>query len=101
MEVIFDAEVCPHCGQEDPGIMAEIVREETALGNLGEGVIGHVMANMYSIVDARKPPLVGARIPAIRVYTDICKKCGMAFNCRIEKGRATLPLRPGDIPTFV
>ena len=100
MKVILNTRDCTHCGEKDAGVMAGIVRDEIAMGNMGEDVVGHAMASVYTIVDARRPPLAGARIPAARVYADICKKCGREFNFLIEQGRATLPLRPGDIPIF-
>lgn len=100
MKAILDLKACPYCEQEDPGIMGGIVREQIKLGNIGSDVVGHVSAAIYTIIDLRRPPLAGARVPAVKIYTDFCKKCGRAYNFLIEQGHATLPLRQGDVPTF-
>lgn len=100
MKEIVNISTCPHCGQEDACLMGRIAREQIVLGNMGEDVVGHTSASVYTMIDQRRPPLAGARIPAIRVFTDICKKCGRYFNFLVEEGHATLPLRTGDAPIF-
>lgn len=100
MKDILNLSTCPHCGQEDACIMGRIAREQIKLGNVGDDVVGHLMAAVYTMIDQRRPPLAGARIPAIRVFTDLCKKCGRSFNFLIEEGHATMPLRASDIPVF-
>jgi len=100
MITILNTSDCPHCEQKDAGVMAKVVKKQIEMGNLGEDVIGHVMAQVYTIIDGRRPPLAGARIPAVRVYTDLCNKCGRPFNFLIEEGHAALPIRPGDVPVF-
>ncbi len=100
MDVILDLEACPHCGKEDYRIMGRIIDEQVRLGNMSEKAQGFVQSAMYSCVDPLKPPLAGSRIPAIRVFTDLCNKCGRAVNFMIEQGHGTLPLRPGGTATF-
>ncbi len=100
MKTVFEAKVCPHCKVEKPGIMGKIGRDQILLGNMGSDIVGHTSASVYTMIDVRRPPLAGARIPAIRVYADLCEKCGRYFNFLIEEGHATMPLRAGDIPAF-
>jgi len=100
MEVILDLKACPYCGAENPGVMDGIAKKEIEMGKMSEGVIGCIIVSVYTMIDPMKPPLAGARIPAVRTYTDLCEKCGRAVNLRMEKGHATLPLRQGDVPTF-
>ncbi len=100
MKNVVDISTCPYCGQEDACILGKIVKEQVALGNMGEGIIGHATASVYAVIDQRKSQLTGARIPAIRVFADFCNKCGRAFNFLIEEGHATLPIRAGDPPIF-
>lgn len=100
MEVIFDIKDCPHCGAENGGLMRQITNDEIALGKIGEDVIGCTGQSVYVLIDLRRPPLVGARVPAVKAYADICGKCGKPFNSRIEKGHATMPANPGIPPVF-
>ncbi len=100
MEVVLDLKACPYCEVEDFGVMHKIVSDQIALGKIREGVFGAMATSVFTTIDATRPPIAGARIPAIKVYSDLCKKCGRAANSRIEKGHATMPLRPGDPPIF-
>lgn len=100
MELVLNLDQCTWCGEKNTGMMGLMVREEIYKGNMGEDVIGSTMINVFTVIDARRPPLAGARIPAMRLYSDICSKCGRQFNFRMERGHATIPLRPGEPPVF-
>ena len=100
MEVIKDLKDCSNCGAENAGVMRQITRDEIKLGKIGDDVIGGTGQSVYTLIDLRRPPLVGARIPAIKVYADICGECCKPFNFRIEKGHATMPSQPGLPPVF-
>jgi len=100
MEVTMERTDCTWCGAENSGVMGQIVRDEQALGKISEDVIGRIAEKVYVIVDMRRPPLVGARIPAAKAYADVCGVCGREFSFRIEKGHATLPMQPGAAPIF-
>lgn len=100
MEVVTDLKACPYCGEEDFGVMGKIIKGEVALGKMDKEAFGFASAAVYTLIDPKRPPISGARIPSARVFTDLCRKCGRAVNFRIEEGHATLPLRAGDPPVF-
>lgn len=99
MELIAEFKECPDC-KVDAWLMKSIVQEQIAKGNMGEDVTANTASKIITNVDARKPPLVGGRIPSARVYYDICTKCGKERVVRIEKGHVTIPSRPGMLPEF-
>lgn len=99
MELIAQFDECPDC-HVDAWLMKGIVQGEIAKGSMGEGVIPNTMTKLITNLDARKPPLVGGRVPSARVFYDICCKCGKEYIVRIEKGHITMPSRPGVAPVF-
>lgn len=99
MIVLAEFKECPDC-KVDARLMNSIVQEEIAKGNIGADVVANTMTKMITNLDARKPPLVGGRVPSARVFYDICCKCGKEYAVRIEKGHVTMPSGPGVIPVF-
>ncbi len=100
MEVLLDLKACPWCGGENWRGMGDLVDEEISKGNIDEGTVGAVTTAIHIIMNPLKPPLAGGRTPALKAYQDFCVKCGRSSYSRIEKGWATLPLKPGGILAF-
>lgn len=99
MQVVSDFKECPDC-KVDAWLMRSITQEQKANGSIGDDVVGNTFTKVVTNMDARKPPLVGARILSARVYYDICTKCGKEQPVRIEKGHVTLPASPNMPPVF-
>ncbi|GAI85239.1 unnamed protein product [marine sediment metagenome] len=99
MEVVAEFNECPDC-LVDAWLMKSIVKKEIEKGNMGGNVVANTQTRIITNIDARKPPLIGARIPSARVFYDTCMKCGKEHIVRIEKGYVTLP-RPGMPPIFI
>lgn len=95
MKTVFEFKECPDC-KVDARVMNIIIQEEVAKGNMSKDVVPCISVSLYSVIDPRRPPLIGARIPGARVLRDICTRCGREVTTKIEVGRVTVPLKPGD-----
>lgn len=71
------------------GEMHLIVKKEVEKGTLSERLIPTTGINIYVNIDPVHLPIVGARLPAIRTYNDICENCGVEWAYRVEHGHST------------
>jgi len=99
MKLLGEFKECPYC-LVDERLMNGICQTQKDLGNMNEAVVGATHVDVYCNVDPTKPVISGGRVPAARVFRDICSKCGREYTVRIEVGFLTTPTRPGGPTTF-
>ena len=99
MKILAEFKECPDC-KVDSRLMNTIIEEEATKGNMGTDTPSWTSIRVIANTDVRVPQIVGGRIPAARVTTDICTKCGREFTTKIEVGHITIPARPGMTPNF-
>jgi glutaredoxin len=99
MKLLSEFNNCPHC-KADARLMNTLVQAEIDKGNMGAEIIPWTFITVYCNIDSSRPPIAGGRVPAARIYKDMCTECGEEFTTRIETGFLTMPLRAGAAPVF-
>jgi len=97
--VVFRRKECPTCKKE-AWLMRSIVEQEIRKGNLGKDVLACTRAEICAVIDARRPAIVGGRVPGARILHDVCTECGEECITFIETGHITLSTDPRLPPTF-
>ncbi len=99
MQVVALIKECPMCHSKDL-LMEGMMRPLIDRGSIASDLVPNVASKTVANIDARKPPITGARIAAARVFYDICTKCGWEFPYRQESGHLVPSIIAGAAPTF-
>lgn len=81
----FNYDTCPVC-KKGKGRMHKIVADEIEKGNMPKEQFGCSTIGLFININTLKQPIIGARLPAFRVYQDVCEECGAYFSLRQEVG---------------
>lgn len=98
MEVVAEFDECPLCHKKGR-LMQGIMAPDVLSGNAKVDAMIASEVRIIVNIDPTKPPLIGARIPAGRVFYDICTGCGYERPYRLEKGHASQN-PAGGLPIF-
>lgn len=85
MEITVYPEGCPVC-KKGKGRMHQLVGKEIEAGHMSKGLLPTAQISVHVNFDPHCLPIIGARIPAFRAYTDMCEECGAVFTFRQDVG---------------
>jgi hypothetical protein len=71
-----------------------LIKKQVEGGFISKHIVPATEVGIHINIDPIHPPMVNARLPALRSFKDVCEKCGAVFAFRVERGHVTFT---GDV----